>query len=417
MTISQQQPMVPELPRQVHWDGPTITFVVPWYGERVAGGAELQSRRMAEELCARGVRAEVFTTTAGGLMTDWTTPTFPDGGDLVNGVQVWRFPVRARRAAAFDRLNRRLLQGDPLSLLEEAIFVREIIGSDALETALATEHRERLYIFTPYMFGTTYWGARRTSYAYLIPCLHDEGYARMALYRQMIEGAYGLMFYSFAERHLARHLYALEGKRMLTLGGGVETDLAGDAARFRHAYGIDGPFLLYAGRRDSTKNTPLLFDYFQRYRRAGGTLRLVCIGGPGEALPDDLLASGAAHDLGFLPVQAKYDAFAAATLFCQPSLNESFSIVIMEAWICGTPTLVHSDCAVTREFSELSGGGLHFRTYDEFVGCLAWFAAHADLARQMGQSGGAYVQRFFTWERIVMRMLGFLRQTGAGWWR
>jgi glycosyltransferase involved in cell wall biosynthesis len=404
-----------------HWHGPTITFVVPWYGEQVAGGAEVQARRLAEELCARGIAAEVFATTAGGLNTDWSAPAYPAGSDLVNGVPVRRFAVRPRNAAAFDALNLRLLRGERLSLLEEAVFVREIIGSDELEAAIAAEAVQRLYIFTPYMFGTSYWGARATQRPYLIPCLHDEPYAMMQLYAQLFETASGLLFYSPAEQRLARQLYDLPPERLRWLGGGIETDLRGDAARFRRSYSIKGPFLLYAGRRDPTKNTPLLFDYLRRYRAEGGTLRLVCIGGSGQPVPPDLLASGAVLDLGFVPVQDKYDACAAASVLCQPSRNESFSIVIMEAWVCGTPVLVHSDCAVTREFAELSGGGLHFRSYAEFVGCLEWLATHPDEARRMGAAGGGYVRRHFTWEAVLARLLGFLQQaearprTGARW--
>lgn len=402
---------------QLTWNGPTITFVIPWYGVEVPGGAELQCRRNAEELCARGVAAEVFTTTAGGLMSDWTVPAFSAGEDIVNGVRVRRFPVRERNSGIFDQLNLRLMRGERLSLLEETVFVREIIGSDALETAIAAERDRRLFIFIPYMFGTTYWGARTTGNAYMIPCLHDESYAYMRLYRQSIEASHGLIFNSPAEQRLARRLYSLRPEQVLLLGEGVDMDIAGDAQAFREKYNVEGHFVLYAGRRDTTKNTPVLLDYFQRYRLAGGDLQLVCIGGPGEPLPTAMMESGAAVDLGFLPLEDKYNAYAAATVLCQPSLNESFSLVMMEAWSCGTPALAHSGCAVTRDFCELSGGGLHFGAYDEFAGCLDWFQEHPSDARQMGAAGEAYVRRHFTWNAITTRMLAFLRQRGETAWR
>jgi glycosyltransferase involved in cell wall biosynthesis len=391
---------------------PTITFVLPWYGPRIPGGAEFQARRSAEELAARGVPVEVFTTVAGGVMSDWSTPAFAPGLDQLNGVAVRRFPVRPRRAALFDALNRRLLRGERLSLVDEAIFVREIIGSDALEAAIAGERHRRIYIFTPYMFGTSYWGARAAAErAYLIPCLHDEGYAELQHYRQLFEAARGLIFYSAAEQRLARRRYQIDQIPQLVLGGGVETALTGDADRFRAHHAVAGPFLLYAGRRDAGKNTPLLFDYFRRYRADGGTLQLVCIGGPGEPLPADLVAAGAAHDLGFLDPQAKLDAYAAALTLCQPSRNESFSVVLMEAWVCGTPGLVHSDCAVTRAFCEESGGGIHFRSAGEFAACLDWLQAHPDQARLMGRAGAAYVRRHFSWDTVLHRLLDFITST------
>lgn len=189
---------------------PIITFVLPWYGAYVSGGAEYQARRMAEELASREVAVEVFSTTAGGLASDWSVPAFPIGPDHVNGVPVQRFAVRPRNAARFDQLNARILAGELLSLPEEAVFVREIIGSDTLEQAIVAERERRVYIFTPYMFGTSYWGARRTAgRSYLIPCLHDEPYAKMLLYRELIEHLYALMYYSNAEARFARRHFAI----------------------------------------------------------------------------------------------------------------------------------------------------------------------------------------------------------------
>ena len=54
---------------------------------------------------------------------------------------------------------------------------------------------------------------------------------------------------------------------------------------------------------------------------------------------------------------------AAASLLCQPSHNESFSLVIMESWLCGRPVLVSSQCAVTKDFAKRSNGGLYFKDY------------------------------------------------------
>ncbi len=391
------------------WNGGTITFVTPWYSPDIAGGAELQCRRTAEELHARGVPVEVWSTTAGGLMTDWTVPAFAAGRDEINNVPVRRFPVRLRDAAAFDQVHVRMLNGAPLSLLEEAIFVREIIGSDALEDAIRAERQQRVFVFIPYMFGTTYWGARAAARPYLIPCIHDECYAYMRLYRELIEGAWGLLFNSPAEERVAQCLFQLDHTRTQVINEGVDMQYSGDAERFRQTYGIDDPFVLYAGRRDPHKNTPLLFDYFRRYRQEGGTLRLVCVGS-GTPIPDDLVRNGSVIDLGFVPPEHKFDAYAAATVLCQPSRNESFSLVMMEAWSCGTPALVHSECDVTREFSQLSNGGLHFRTFDEFAACLDWFMEHPNEARRMGQAGGAYVRANFTWDTILARLLAFLRR-------
>ena len=76
------------------------------------------------------------------------------------------------------------------------------------------------------------------------------------------------------------------------------------------------------------------------------------------------------RDLGYLDAAAKAAAYAAAAVVCQPSVNESFSIVLMEAWLAGTPVLVHARCPVTTHHVFQAGGGLAFDDFYEFAEAL-----------------------------------------------
>jgi glycosyltransferase involved in cell wall biosynthesis len=118
-------------------------------------------------------------------------------------------------------------------------------------------------------------------------------------------------------------------------------------------------------------------------------------------------------DLGFVPARDKFDAYAAALALCQPSLLESFSLVMMEAWLCGAPTLVHAGCAVTREHCLASNGGLFFGEYFEFVEALDVLQDDEPLRRRLAASGRAYVLDRFTWPRITENYLRVLRELGA----
>jgi glycosyltransferase involved in cell wall biosynthesis len=106
-------------------------------------------------------------------------------------------------------------------------------------------------------------------------------------------------------------------------------------------------------------------------------------------------------DLGFVPVQDKYDSFAAANLFCLPSINESFSIVIMESWLMETPVLVHGRCAVTRQHCQLANGGLYFDNYDEFSATVDYLLDHPETAATLGKQGRRYVLDNFQWPAII----------------
>jgi glycosyltransferase involved in cell wall biosynthesis len=250
------------------------------------------------------------------------------------------------------------------------------------------------------MFGTTYYGSRICpGRSILIPCLHDESYAYMDIFKNMFKDVKAVIYNSEPEKELANKIYDIKGHQIV-MGAGMDTDISYNARRFRDKYDIKNDFLLYAGRRDSGKNVSLLMGFFARYKESyDGDLKLVLIGKGELAIPKeykhDIL------DLGFVPFQDKFDAYAAATLFCMPSTNESFSIVIMEAWLCGTPVLVHADCAVTKDHCIKSNGGLYFSNYDEFEGCLQYFLENPEKRDIMAHNGKKYVIGNYSWETVV----------------
>lgn len=382
---------------------PKVAFVVPWYGAQAMGGAEAVARGTAERLAASGLTVEAWTTCVADFRADWGRNGLPPGVSREHGVLVRRFPVRPRDRDAFDAVNRKLMAGVAVSHDEETTYLRENMNSPALYEHIAQNHGGYLCIFIPYLFGTTYNGlAACDGQGILIPCLHDEAYARLGLIRQMIESVQYLILNSPAELELLRTLYRVQPDACVVMGEGVETGFNCDPAAFRQAYGMSRPFVLYAGRKDTGKNVELLIEYFRRYRqRRGPVCELALIGG--GALGQAVQEGEGIRDLGFLPVQHKHDAYAAADVLCQPSTHESFSIVVMEAWAAGTPVLVNAKCAVTRDHAERSNGGLYFDGYDEFEACLDVLFNRPRLRHELGANGRRYVEANFAWDAIVAR--------------
>jgi glycosyltransferase involved in cell wall biosynthesis len=217
-----------------------------------------------------------------------------------------------------------------------------------------------------------------------------------------------------SERDLADRIYGAASEQWRpVVGTGVDSDFSFDAARFRQKYGVDNPFLLYVGRRDAGKNVPLLLHYWERYIQSNPetAVRLVLLG-PGEiAIPPP--AQPYTYDFGFVPLQDKYDAYAAGDVFCQPSINESFSLVIMEAWLTETPVLVNGRCAVTREHVRRSNGGLYFNNYAEFAATLAYLLTHSAQAKRMGENGRDYVLSNYQWPTIVAKYAQIIKRMAA----
>ena len=137
------------------------------------------------------------------------------------------------------------------------------------------------------------------------------------------------------------------------------------------------------------------------------------IGGGSIELPVELVKQRRIIDLGFVDLQDKYNGQAAAEFLCQPSRNESFSLVIMESWLCGRPVLVHSGCAVTKNFVSESNGGLYFEDYFEFEGCTDWFLNNKEKSIQMGENGRDYVHSNFAWDVIVDKYMKFFREVSG----
>ncbi len=389
-----------------------IGFVTPWYGEDISGGAEAELRGLVHHLQEDGVNLEVLTTCVKSFSDDWSVNHHRRGVTTENGILVRRFPVRKRDLRRFDAVNLKLMTNQPISPQEEELYCREMINSPELYDYLRDHSAEyQAFVFIPYMFGTTYYGCRICpEKSVLIPCLHDESYAYMNCFRQAFSGVAGMIFHARPERELAEKLYGVRGDRFIVLGEGVDTDWTFDAARFRERHGINGPFVLYAGRKEAGKRVDVLIRYFAEYRkRHEDDLKLVLIGGGHIDIPDDQNII----DLGFVEKQDKYDAYAAASLFCNPSEMESFSLVVMESWLAGRPVLVNGDCAVTRDFVHQTNGGLYYQNYPEFEKCVEYLLAHPQVASQMGRNGCGYVRANFTWNVIVERYRSYFERMGA----
>jgi len=389
-----------------------IGIIVPWFGMDIAGGSEAEIRGLALHLAAAGVELEVLTTCVKDFYSNWDINYHKQGLTVEQGITVRRFEVDKRNDEKFNSVNLKLMNNEiPLTAENEKIYVDEMINSTKLYQYMHMHLTEySIFLFIPYMFGTTYHGVQVCPQkSILIPCFHDESYIHLEVFKKMYSSIAGMIFHSQPEYELAAGVYDLSSVNARVLGEGVDTELEYDAQRFRKKYNISSPYILYAGRKDEGKNVHTLLKYFAEYKRRKNTpLKLVLIGGGEIKLP--LSIRSEVYDLGFVPIQDKYDAYGAAMVLCQPSVNESFSLVIMESWLCQRPVLVHAGCAVTKDFAIKSNGGLYFSDYFEFEGTVGYLEKHADVAGEMGKSGCRYVKSNFAWDIIVKTYMNYFNE-------
>jgi glycosyltransferase involved in cell wall biosynthesis len=394
---------------------------VPRYGLDVLGGAETFARNFAEHLsssagqgspgagASEAVDVTILTTCARDLVT-WRNE-YASGESRINGLRVLRFPVdnQRRDEYLFRQLTARINRGEPITEDDQTAWLEHSAHSPCLYHHLAHHGGNYdLFVFLPYLFGTTLYGsAIWPGKSVICPCLHDEPYAYFTDVRLALQNARGLMFISAPEQDLAEKKLGIRHRSACLVGCGLE-EFAADGDRFRHKYGLSGPFILYAGRLDPQKNVLQLLSFFLSYRQTypDRDLKLVLAGSGPLPVPTH---PHIVH-LPSLRWNGLQDAYAAATLLCQPSLVESFSLVLMEAWLAGTPALVHGHCPVTQHHVLRSNGGLYFTSAAEFAGAVSWLLDHPQECRHMGALGRAYVRREFNWPATLTRFRHALKQ-------
>jgi glycosyltransferase involved in cell wall biosynthesis len=378
-----------------------LALVPPRYGEGVVGGAEVVIRQAAHGLAARGFAVDVLTTCARDHYTwanDYPPGVAPDGN-----VTVHRFPVvRDADRKLRDRLDRRLAVGLTLDAEEQQAWINGNMRVPDLVHHLVTQGSDyRAVVFSPYLAWTTLAGVSTVpDRAVVIPCLHDEPFAHLDVFRPVLTAPAQVWFMSEPEHRLAHRIGAVAPHHVT--GEGVPVPDAYDPDRFRSRYGLTRPFVLFAGRREPFKGWNELLAGLTRAARLGVDIDLVSFGVGWMPPPPEV--AGRVIDLGYLPDEDVADAFAAATAYIQPSPMESFSRTIMEAWLAGTPVIASGRSDVVRWHCERSGAGLVYGDVFELAQALALVADAPEALRALAAAGRDYVLTHYTWDVALDRM-------------
>ena len=401
-----------------------LAVVVQRYGADINGGAEQHARYIAECLASR-FDVRVLTTCARDYIS-WRNE-FAPGTDRVNGIPVERFPVRQERdLKQFGIRSRRVLTR--LHTLQEELEWLESQGpvSPALLTRLRQTRDEFEFVLLfSVRYHQTYYGARAVSdRAVLVPTAEREPALGLGLFKPIFRGVRAIMYNSPEERTAIQTLAANASVPGSVVGVGSKIPSSVDPERARLKFDLNERFLLYVGRIDENKGCGQLFEFFQRYLENARTpLDLVLAGNPAMPLP----AHPRVRHVGYVADQDKFDLIAAAEAVVMPSLYESLSMVVLEAWALGRPVLANGRCDVLRGQSRRSGAGLCYEHFGDFETIVDQVLNDQARAQDLGRRGREYFDTHYKWPVIEAKYFQMFEQLRSmkretsmeplpGWW-
>lgn len=255
---------------------------------------------------------------------------------------------------------------------------------------------------------------------YPLKHLKKWAYWPWADYR-VLRDAQAVLFTTEEERLLARQSFWLYKANELVVGYGTSAPPP-DAERQRQAFLQCFPqlrgqrLLLFLSRIHPKKGVDLLIEAFAAVAHADPRLQLV-IAGPDQvgwqaALQQRAAALGIAERLtwpGMLSGDLKWGAFRCAELFCLPSHQENFGIVVAEALACGLPVAIAEPVNISADVLAAGAGFVHDDTVEGTITSLRqWLALTVYEKEQMGFRGEELFSQRFDFASVAMNLISVL---------
>ncbi len=259
-------------------------------------------------------------------------------------------------------------------------------------------------------------------YTYPLKHLKKWLYWPWAEYR-VLRDARAVIFTCEEERLLARKSFWLyRAKEAVTAYGTSNAPSNGDvlARKFLDAHPeLHGKrIVLFLSRIHEKKGCDLLVEAFSQVVEQDRSLHLVMAGPDQTGWAATLRATagrlGIADRItwpGMLQGDAKWGAFYASEVFCLPSHQENFGIVVAEALACGKPVLLSNKVNIWREIDSDSAGFVDDDTLDGTTRNLRrWLALDTTAYSQACESAKNCFTQRFNIKRAAERLLEIIQE-------
>lgn len=189
-------------------------------------------------------------------------------------------------------------------------------------------------------------------------------------------------------------------------GGGVDPEEFGDVHRarvvaaFRRVHGRRKPFILVLGRKAGAKRYDRVIAAHQRLLGSGLDIDLVLIGNDEDKAA---ICGRQVYYLGAQPRDVILGALRCASCLATMSESESFGIVIVEAWMSGTPVVANAGCLAFQQLVESERTGLLVESDSDLMSALRRILDDKAFAARLA-AGGAVAAQPYTWSSIAQEL-------------
>jgi len=384
-------------------------------GDGDAGGMNVYVLELSRQLAARGIEVEIFTRA-----TSRHQPPVVDAGPGII--------VHHVAAGPFEGLEKNDLPSQLCS------FVRDVLRAEAerdpghfdlvhshywLSGQVGTVARERWNVPLVHTMHTM----AKVKNSMLAEGDAAEPIGRIYGEQEIVRLADRLIANTAEERRELIELYDADPERVAVVHPGVDLTVfrAGRLVEAREQLGIaaDAAVLLFAGRIQPLKAPDVVLRaaavMLERDPSLRDRLVVAVVGGAsGSGLDQPSLLSDLTSELGiddvvqFVPTVSQgglADWYAAASVVCVPSYNESFGLVAIEAQACGTPVVAARVGGLSTSVSDgVTGILIDGHNPADYAGAIHGLLTDPDAREAMSQKAVRHAEGF-GWDVTAERTL------------
>ncbi len=386
------------------------------------GGTEFLFQQLSERLVADyGDQVTVFTTNGynPGFFVDPDEPAIPiRDNEVINGVNVRRFPVNNRIAPRMRRLQSTAFRHNwPFNDVIRTLYHGPISWPmfRAIRHAQADVLNASSFPLLHMYYTTMNKRANRIPLLFH-GALHPGdswSYDRPIIYKAIAACDIYLANTAFERGFLLEKGFSPDKIRIASPGVDPEPFMTADGMALRRKFGWENaPLIAFVGQQAAHKGIGTLYHAMRLVWRQMPEARLIVAGGRTIYSPrlDRLLETFPPQERDRIQLmpnfseEEKPQIFAACDLFVYPSGYESFGITFVEAWAAGKPVIGCRSGAIATVVDEWQDGLLvPYQDVPQLASAILELLTDARLRERLAYRGREKALTQHTWEIAVAR--------------